>query len=600
LVAYLLRKMNDIRLKNKLIFSFVFVVFVPVLMVGLYLTAEFRQMTLDNAIKQTQQNVERVKKRTSDILKVAVDISNGLFFDQRFHWVVNQRYERTYDVVAAYREYDEFQKWLGLNKEIANIRFYMDNPTLLNNWEFIRPDEEITSSAWYREALEHNGMIGWHYVRDETKKNREYLSLVRKIHFYNYNSYGVLVISLDGDHLNHILSQEPFWTMIADQNGNVVASNNQGWIGRSLAELQMETLSPGSYEQEVEGRASMVIVDDLNHAIGYNGLKIVSVFSIDSIVQEAERISLKGIFVIMISLVVALVLIYGVSRLLTKRLLKLSKQINKVSTGNLNTSLSIDGNDEIGLLARQFNMMVDSVKSLLEEVHESNRQKNQLLIQQNEIKLKMMASQINPHFLFNALESIRMKAHMHHEKEIAHVVKLLGRLMRKNLQIGGSDISLENELDMVRCYLEIQKFRYGERLKYEIDADARANAVMVPPLIVQPLVENAIVHGLENSEEDGWVCVTARVENGELRIVVEDNGVGMERTRLSEIESRLNDSEEDRENARIGLRNVHMRLKLKYGDPYGIRIESAPGQGTTVQLALPMGRSPYVQSADCG
>jgi two-component system sensor histidine kinase YesM len=202
--------------------------------------------------------------------------------------------------------------------------------------------------------------------------------------------------------------------------------------------------------------------------------------------------------------------------------------------------------------------------------------------------------------LFNALESIRMKAHMHHEKEIAHVVKLLGRLMRKNLQIGGSDISLENELDMVRCYLEIQKFRYGERLKYEIDADARANAVMVPPLIVQPLVENAIVHGLENSEEDGWVCVTARVENGELRIVVEDNGVGMERTRLSEIESRLNDSEEDRENARIGLRNVHMRLKLKYGDPYGIRIESAPGQGTTVQLALPMGRSPYVQSADCG
>ena len=149
--------------------------------------------------------------------------------------------------------------------------------------------------------------------------------------------------------------------MIADQNGNVVHSNNQGWIGRSLAELQMETLSPGSYEQEVEGRASMVIVDDLNHAIGYNGLKIVSVFSIDSIVQEAERISLKGIFVIMISLRCGARTDLRCLTSVDQAAAQIEQADQQRVNRKLNTSLSIDGNDGNRFLRARFNMMVDSV-----------------------------------------------------------------------------------------------------------------------------------------------------------------------------------------------------------------------------------------------
>ena len=145
-------------------------------------------------------------------------------------------------------------------------------------------------------------------------------------------------------------------------------------------------------------------------------------------------------------------------------MLHLNKQINKVALGDLHVTSEIDGHDEIGMLLDSSITWSEAFGSLMDEVHESNRKNNQLELRQKEIKLKMMASQINPHFLFNALESIRMKAHLKGEAEIASIVRTLGKLMRKKLEIMGSLIPLKDELDMIRCYLDIQQFRFGNRL----------------------------------------------------------------------------------------------------------------------------------------
>ncbi|WP_219838219.1 sensor histidine kinase [Paenibacillus sp. R14(2021)] len=593
---FLIRGINDLKLRTKLVLSFIFVAFVPVIMVGAFLTSELRNMALHNALEQTASNVERVKKRTAEVINVSTDISYRMSNDSRLDLLANRQYESVIEVVRAYKEYPDIKDYIRLYKDIANIRLYVNNQTLLNNWEFLQPSPEIIASEWYQTALKSSGLTAWYYMEDE-RDHTNYLSLVRKIDFLTQHTNGVLVINVNADKLNAILSQESFETLIVDGNDNIVAANRPHLEGKSLAGISFDPnvidKQSGSYQAVVDGNSSQIQIEPLIPDSSLNGIRIISVFSIASIVKEANGIITLALTVILISLAVAIALIYAFSALLSKRMLRLSKQITKVATGNLDVSMDIDGRDEIGQLSRQFNSMVASINELLAEVQDTNKQKVELQSKQNEIKFKMMASQINPHFLFNALESIRMKAHLNGEREISNVVRLLGKMMRKTLEVGSRTVLLRHEIDMVRCYLDIQKFRYEDRMQYELLVDPEIEQVPILPLIIQPIVENAVIHGLENREAGGRVRITASLVGRQIQIEVADNGDGMPAEKLTFLYQSIEEAEE-REGNRIGLRNVHMRLKLMYGQEYGLRIWSEPGFGTKVQFMIPMGDGGYV------
>ncbi|HEX7056658.1 MAG TPA: sensor histidine kinase [Bacilli bacterium] len=588
MMALLVRWSNDMKIRNKLFISFVLVVLVPVSIVGVFLTVKLREMALNDAITQASNNVERISKRTAQIINVSSDISYQLLSDSRLGAVVNTRYQTIYDVVLAYHNYPAFREYIRLYKEIGNIRFYFDNPTLLDNWEFFQPTKSIVKTAWYQKALKSKGLISWDYIEDE-RDHRKHLSLIRRIDFFNDRSNGVLVINVNDQYLNEAIGQEPFATMIVSDGGYVVASSKPGIVGKTLAELHFDqpimTKEKGIFDAVVNGESSKVFIERLMPDGSLNGLRIISVLSVGDIVKNVNRISILSLSVIFISLFVALILIYGLSGLLSRRLLHLSKHISRVSAGNFDSPIKIDGKDEIGQLSRQYNSMLINIKQLMNEVEQSQKQKNSLELKQNEIKFKMMASQINPHFLFNALESIRMKAHLKGEKEIAEVVKLLGRMMRKNLDVANEKITLQSEIEMVRCYLEIQKFRYEERLGYELDVAPETLKIRIPPLIIQPLVENAVLHGLEGVESGGKVNVCAEIAGNKLKVCVADNGAGMSRQKIRGIYRSF--AEDDR-NSRIGLRNVHERLLLVYGEGHGLRIRSKPGVGTEIRFTIPI------------
>lgn len=590
MLSIIVRLVNNMRIRNKLIVSFVIVVFVPVAIVGVFLTSELRKFAFDSALEQACQNVERVKKRVTETINVADDLSYRLSYDQRLKNVVNRRYESVYDVFVAYRGYPDLQQAVQMYKEIANIRFYSDNETMLNNWQFIHPSPEIEQADWYINARSRIGLIQWDYITDE-RDQRQYLSLIRGVDLGSKDNRGVLVINVNADMLNTILTQEAFDTFIVDGKNHIVASNLPELYGKSLAEIQDERgviYNPkGSYESVINNKASKVLIEPLSTEPGANGLRIISIFGIESIVQEANRINRLAMTVILVSLLLALLLIYGFSHLISNRLLRLSKHITKVGSGNLGVAMEIDGNDEIGQLARQFNAMVASINELMRKVQESNRQKRLLEQKQSEIKFKMMASQINPHFLFNALESIRMEAHIKGEAEIARVVRLLGKLMRSNLEVGSGMTTIREELDMVLCYLDIQKFRYEERLAFAVQADAEAAAVRIPPLIIQPLVENAVIHGMDQKQGGTTVSVKVTAADGSVRISVEDDGVGIEPGRLAAIRALL-EAEEEQEGERVGLKNVHVRLQLTYGREAGLRIESERNRGTRIHFCIPL------------
>lgn len=480
--ARIITLMNNLRLRTKLFLSFGCVVLIPVLIVGLFLTNELRNMAMANALEQITANVDRVKKRTGEMLNIPLDIAYRLSNDSRLEEVANHRYESVYDVVEAYWNYPDFRDFVRLYNEVSSIRLYIDNPTVLNNWEFLQTNESVTQEQWYQTALAQRGLVCWNYIRDN-RNGQYYLSLIRKVNFFKARTTGVLVVNVNTKKLNAILNQESFETLIMDENDNIVASNRVDTQDKSLSNIDLATLSAtgqGPHDVTIDGKPFKMVIDHWQPGGSLNSLRIISIFSVASIVDEPNRIIFLASIVILSAMIMAILLIYYVSRLLTGRMLHLSKHISKVAAGNLGATLVIDGKDEIGQLARQFNHMVRNINELMSEVQESNRQKNATQLKQNEIKFKMMASQINPHFLFNALESIRMKALVRGQADISQVVRLLGKMMRKNLEVGNGMISLQSELETVNSYLVIQKFRYDDRLTYELLVDPKANPFQIP------------------------------------------------------------------------------------------------------------------------
>lgn len=587
----LVRKLNDIHLRNKMILSYLILLLIPLLIMGLVVTAAFRNTALDEAIKQTEGNVERVRQRTSEVLDMAINLSDRLSTDSRMKDIATRRYASVLDVYLAYRDFQSFRIYQDFTTGISRIKLYADNPTLVNNWEFIPLTSDVAATFWCRSAMANPERIGWYWFDDITRTPDSKLSLVRSIWFPDVNSYGLLVIDVNTDRLDDMLKAESFDTLIIDGNGIVVAANGAvGGLPLENATLRrvVATRSPGSYDLSIAGIDSKVFVEDIKAERAFNQLRIVSIFSVERIVERANQISLIGLAVMLGIFLFALIFISFIYSILANRLLSLSRQIDLVSRGHFTTTLPVDGADEIGVISSQFNGMVGNITALMEQIRQADEQKSRLELSQKEIRLKMLASQINPHFLFNALESIRMKAHLRGEKDIAQTVKLLGRLMRKNLEAGDKRIPLREELESVRCYLEIEKFRLEEQLEFRIEVEPEVEGLLVPPLIIEPIVENAVIHGLEEKYGGGCVTVRVRRDGGVVRVEIRDNGCGMSPARLEAVRLGL----EERDSHHIGMSNVHQRLVLGFGPEHGLSIVSQlnrpgfPG-GTSIVFTLP-------------
>ncbi|WP_318627626.1 sensor histidine kinase [Paenibacillus polymyxa] len=589
---FFIRMMNDMKLRKKMTLTFISVAVLPLLLCGLFLTGRLREIVIKNAFMQASNNVERVRNRTGELIKVPLDISYRLTNDSRMKMVASQKYNSYLEVIQAYRGYTDIRDYLQLYKEISGIRVYVANPGALNNWEFIQPDDTITTADWYKEAIDQKGLAGWDLIKDE-RDGSDYLSLIRSFSVDSLGRKGVLVMNVNKRQLNSILEQESFPTLIVDNRNQIVASNEVKLFGKNLSEIHADENilfnQEGSYNTFINGKASKVVIANLIPQNSWNGLRVISIFSVSEITRDANQVIWLGGIVITASLMFAVLLIYASASLLSRRLLRLSKHMTKVGAGSWETFLHIDGKDEVGILSRQFNALVSSVNNLVQEVQETNRQKNLVEQRQNEIKFKMLASQINPHFLFNSLESIRMEAHIRKQDDIAEAVWQLSTMLRSSLEAGNDKIPLRKELERVSCYLDLQKFRYEDRLNYRLTVDPNLEEMLVPPLIIQPLVENSIVHGLDNRAEGAVIEVKVKEILEGVRVMVRDNGAGFTADRLALVREELAASLHEQEVQRIGLRNVNDRLVLLYGASSALKIESEPGKGTCIQFFIPGG-----------
>ncbi len=580
---------RNMKVKKQLIGIYVIVILIPILIIGVQLTTLMCNMVVDRAINEACVNIERIKERLNEKIKIANSVAESIYVDGKIAQVLKTQFEDSAQIVNTYKDLTIISTYLMHYEEISSIRIYNDNLTLLNNSQFVRATEDIKRSDWYQAALARDSQMEWHLKYDEIRK-QYYMSLIRALRDKQKNLLGVLVINFDPEKINRIIKDEPYDTMITINGQVVTTSGNSDPLYEQLdhlRELQVEQNKNYKIKVSNDTGAEYIIFTSFTPAKTFNSqVEICMSMSVNSITGETLKIIRTSLAMIMISLGLSGILILIFSKGFSNRIILVRKEMHKVSLGDFNIRKSIEGNDEIGELYEDICQTVESVKQLIEENYSAKVQKEELKRKQKEMQFEMLSSQINPHFLYNTLETIRMKAYCNGETELAGVVKKLSKLLRRNLEVSDRSVSLASELEMIEAYLTIQKFRFGERISYHIENEIESEKYYLLPLLLQPIVENAFIHGLEAKQGSGKIVCSIKEQNHCLKIAISDNGLGISKERLQQIQRSLY-GEQIEERNRVGLKNINERIKLYYGDMYGITIESIEDQGTTVTIVLP-------------
>lgn len=296
--------------------------------------------------------------------------------------------------------------------------------------------------------------------------------------------------------------------------------------------------------------------------------------------------NLLGVLMFPIALILAMFIVawplsHFSSTIVAKPLKKLYNSMGKFKEGDFSQRVEVESLDEIGELSQHFNTMVCEIKDLIDKNYV-------MVLHEKQSELDALQAQINPHFLYNTLDSLFWRAYNAGAEDLADDIYVLSRLFRLVLNKGANEIPLAQEIELVGNYLHIQKMRFGKKLDYEINVEPAANNVIIPKLIIQPFVENSIVHGLQTINKNGFIKIDCSLSESFLEIVVSDNGIGISSEKLLRI-----DSDEDNEMYSIerlggfGINNIRQRLDLKYKNAK-FRIDSLEGNGTQVHISIPI------------
>ncbi|NRF94937.1 sensor histidine kinase [Paenibacillus frigoriresistens] len=397
-------------------------------------------------------------------------------------------------------------------------------------------------------------------------------------------SLGTIVISIDSDYFLSLGS-----------NSSIIKQNNVA-ILNPLNELLAGGGTPGmdnlisrslSYNLE-EKDASMANVDNgeggshlfVQERTSTLGWRVLCFIPMSELLSNTRVL----VFVIALVSLLAVLISTGIAVLLsnsTTRNIKILEQtMRRVEDGNFDVRIIPLGRDEIGSLSIRFNFMLSRINDLINTVY-----KEQIAKQQAEFTVLM--SQINPHFLYNTLGTVKWYARMNHQAEIEQMVTSVIELLKSSVRRVGEFHSLEQEINQLKNYIYIQKIGYGDAFIMDYDVDERLLESEVPYFILQPLVENAILHGIEMSKGSGRIVLHARVEEKQLLLIVEDNGVGMEAEQALNLLNAATRKESVPGVTSIGIHNVNERIQLYYGEKYDLSYESAPGLGTKAIVRIP-------------
>ena len=368
------------------------------------------------------------------------------------------------------------------------------------------------------------------------------------------------------------------YVYLIDRFGEIIYHPRQQLIYSGLLEennLTAAGYADGSHSERFQGQDRQVTVK----TVGYTGWKLVGVTPETRTWWEEDSLLLFGVSILLFSAFLMAFLNFRISAYISDPILRLDQAVKALEAGREDVEIGESGCGEVRRLGRSIASMVSTMRHLMDDIIRQEEQKRRS-------ELEVLQSQINPHFLYNTLDSVVWMTECGRTQEAIQMVTSLARLFRIALSRGRRIIPLSDELDHARHYLNIQQIRYKNRFEARVEAGPGTEGLYTLKLSVQPLLENAIYHGMAGAEEDGLITVTARREGDDLLIDVADNGAGMPPEVAGGLLSQQR-AAQPASGSGIGVRNVHRRIQLTFGEGYGLTIFSEPDEGTTVRLRLP-------------
>lgn len=558
------KKFRDMKYRHKLTILLVISSLVPMTMLALYSHNSMSRLVRHNEVEDTSSILEQTRESIDSQIEVYTGLINYLTYSPDIEEVIN---EKNMDNYVAYAKYTQIVDPLltvpkSYHDAINQIQIFADSIKVRHEYTLVPMDE--IGQEWWSSQLNDEVQVQW-LVNTEKPE----IAAVRNI-YDGRNRTAVLCITLDYNKifkpLKNIISEES-GTMVLDQNQNIVY-RDENIQDNDLADLRE---SDKILEQI---RKEYVAVNSTSQNTGW---KFYLYKTKKSVEKSVYQILLAEIPLIAGCVLIIFILGMAFSRLFTRKIEMLTENMDQVNHGSREVTVTSDAEDEVGVLIRSFRRMMGEIDRLISEVYENK-------IALKEFELKALTAQINPHFLYNSLSIINWMAIKSGQKEISKVTLDLSTFYRTALSKGEDMVTVENCIRNIEAYLSIQLVMHDNDFTVEWKIDSQVKAEKVPKLILQPVVENALEHGLDVKEEGDKILQLSFLDAGDAVLLrVEDNGMGMEQ---SVAESLVTYQAEG-----YGLKNVNDRICLLYGEEYKIRITSSVGKGTVVEMRIPKGET---------
>lgn len=579
---------KKLSIKQKLLLLFSVQIIIPMAFMGIMFYKNTQNIIQNKSISYSADLLKMIELRMNDFSSDLKAITDDIMYDERMYAVLDDEEESTEKREKNLKNcYNMLRRLCLSNGKLQSItlasldqRYYSYD---LNAGE-ADVNENLPFLKMVEAARGSDHMPIWYIEKDDA--GYAHLYLIRMIYDYNdFTEKGLIILSANNDKLKSAYSDIPKEfiqdVLILSQDNDVIT----GTTHTQLAEKEMDWLKrqQGEWNYQIDQRTQSLLVY-MN--VPGNPWKVVARESLNELVNKEMR-QFSVLFILIMLCTVLILSIFSVLMAMDflEPIHRLVYSIKKVETENIHEEVLVDREDELGYLSKCFNKMSLEIDNLLNRVYKEE-------LTRRESELKALQAQINPHFLFNTLESINWMAQLNHVPEIRDMVTSLAALMEASIGKGSPKVPLSKELKYIDSYLLIMKNRYGDRLTYESDVDRRLLCYEVPKLILQPLVENAIYHGIDKTRKKCTIHLTIAEKDERIYIEIMDNGKGIPPEEVEILNKGFREDNHDylvgTNRKSIGLANVNGRLKLYYGPEYGLEVESIYESYTKMKLYIPM------------
>lgn len=585
----LIHYISNLSVSWKFVFAYFSILILPIILTGFYLYYQVSESTIAQASLVMEQNLLQTKASILQNEKVIENISAILALNSDFMNFLEYDYDNLNEKVEQYQfNYSPLiENILIQNNSIYSIRIYLDSIIISEMLSSYYSVTVTKASERFMEMIEDKPQLqGW--TSSHTAKTHVFRNITDNTQVFSYNRelfsqrqkyLGMLEIEVKEEVLFDMLRDPVINEMgnvfIVDSENKIVSNNFPEYY---LSDISVTGLTDFNLNyqnrkiDEVNDTKAIIItipVEQINCAI-------VGIFPVDNFNGEIKK-SLKDIIIVLAASSIVLgLIIYFTTNMLLSRVKKLVSAMKKVRDDNLNVSVPVKSMDEFGVLTMNFNRMTQRIYELVETVY-----KIQLI--EREAELKALEAQINPHFLYNTLATISWVARREKAPGVVKISNSLAKFYRLVLSKGGTVISVEEEVEMVKSYLAIQKVRFDDLFDVVYKIDENAYKYKIVKNILQPLVENALNHGIEPKRYHGTIIIYVGLTQDRICLKVIDDGVGMNSSTLRKV--RLGMVERSKGSG-YAVKNIMQRLKAYYGDNFTFNIFSKPGIGTIVTIEV--------------